>query len=340
MIGIPISHRQTSQRRGGYVLVLVAMLMFGLMAMAAVVIDLGFARLTQRQMQTAADTAALEGLRGEGMSSVAYSDRQDAAETLIAWTFDDNLDPSDGDSSSSGGDAAFGAGPLVSFSAGAVDPSLHASETMTVDANNRAYKPVVGRGTETPGEFRVHLQRGANDQDTNLYSNGPAVPYLFARGSRLDRQVIGNGITVRGESIARSLPAVRVGAPVGSLPGVVPVAFALADWGATPINPVIITSDVSQGLSIGASISVGAAATPPTTGYCVVYDSATLRVIGFGLLGQAVTVDGVVAQRNATASLSAASDSLAALSVAQRIDVVNANRTLTHALSSPVLVRN
>ncbi|MEZ6090005.1 MAG: Tad domain-containing protein [Pirellulaceae bacterium] len=44
-------------------MVLLAMLLFGLFAMAALVIDLGFARLTQRQMQVAADSAALEGLR-------------------------------------------------------------------------------------------------------------------------------------------------------------------------------------------------------------------------------------------------------------------------------------
>ena len=36
---------------------------FGLMGLAALVIDMGFARLAQRQMQTAVDSAALEGLR-------------------------------------------------------------------------------------------------------------------------------------------------------------------------------------------------------------------------------------------------------------------------------------
>ena len=40
-----------------------------LLALAALVIDLGFARLTQRQMQTAADSAALEGLRWQNVQT-------------------------------------------------------------------------------------------------------------------------------------------------------------------------------------------------------------------------------------------------------------------------------
>jgi len=50
--------RVSGRRRSGNVLVL-----FGLFAMAALVIDVGFARLTQRQMQTAVDSAARERLR-------------------------------------------------------------------------------------------------------------------------------------------------------------------------------------------------------------------------------------------------------------------------------------
>ena len=49
--------------RAGYALVLFLMMVFGLMGLAALVIDMGFARLAQRQMQTAVDSAALEGLR-------------------------------------------------------------------------------------------------------------------------------------------------------------------------------------------------------------------------------------------------------------------------------------
>lgn len=56
-------NRPARRRSAGYALVLVVLLLFGLMGLAALVIDIGFARLAQLQMQAAADTAALEGLR-------------------------------------------------------------------------------------------------------------------------------------------------------------------------------------------------------------------------------------------------------------------------------------
>ncbi|MDB5341643.1 MAG: hypothetical protein JWP89_20 [Schlesneria sp.] len=46
-------------RRGGQSLVLFVMVLFGLLALAALVIDLGVARVSQRQMQSIADAAAL-----------------------------------------------------------------------------------------------------------------------------------------------------------------------------------------------------------------------------------------------------------------------------------------
>ncbi len=50
-------------QRAGYTLALFLMMFFGIMGLAALVIDMGFARLAQHQMQTAVDSAALEGLR-------------------------------------------------------------------------------------------------------------------------------------------------------------------------------------------------------------------------------------------------------------------------------------
>ena len=57
-----VARKTRGHNRGGYVLVLFVLLLFGIFAMAALVIDIGFARLAQRQMQTAADAAALEGI--------------------------------------------------------------------------------------------------------------------------------------------------------------------------------------------------------------------------------------------------------------------------------------
>ena len=62
-LGIGSVRQRRRPDRAGYALVLFLMMFFGLMGLAALVIDIGFARLAQRQMQTAVDSAALEGLR-------------------------------------------------------------------------------------------------------------------------------------------------------------------------------------------------------------------------------------------------------------------------------------
>ena len=120
----PLALRST--RRSGYTLVFFATMLFGIMAFAALVIDIGFARLTQRQMQIAAASAAVEGLRGEGV--VAYADRRDAARDFVHWHFDDDLDatgtyPSDDDGAFDSGSGQFGAGPAVQFSGGKDAPA-------------------------------------------------------------------------------------------------------------------------------------------------------------------------------------------------------------------------
>jgi hypothetical protein len=320
---------------------LVALLLFGLMAMAALVIDMGFARLAQRQMQTAADAAALEGLRGEGNAMLRFEMRQEAAAELIAWTFDEDLDASNGDIGARGDGGAFGAGPVIEFFGGAGDPSLFAGQLITVDPNNSAYKPVVQRGLETPGRHRVSLQRGGVlDNAAGLYSQGPSVPFLFARGSLLNRELIGNGIVVRSVATAEAKNAVKVWRSATSILRIEPIAYEIANWDASPTNAVAITSSVSGGLAIGELITTGATTTPTATGYCAIFDSSNNRVVGFGLLGQPSPPTGVVASGNASSRLSDAWDVLGTLSESDRGAVVTANQSLAHALMAPVLVRN
>ena len=76
-------HRGKAADRAGYALVLFVLIFFGLMGLAALVIDMGFARLAQRQMQTAADSAALEGLRWRDFSTDQYR-RNMQAKSLAA----------------------------------------------------------------------------------------------------------------------------------------------------------------------------------------------------------------------------------------------------------------
>lgn len=313
--------------RRGYTLVFFAMMLFGIMAMAALVIDIGFARLTQRQMQIAADSAAVEGLRGEGV--LDYDRRWAAARDFVHWHFDDNLDstgtyPADDDGAFDTGSGLFGAGPLVEFSGGAADPSLVASQFMAVDPANPVHKPVALDGTQSAaGSFHVALRRGTTDTPTaDLYANGPAVPYLFARGSLINRQLINNGITVRGTGRAESRRALSIGIadddPTPALPGLVPLTLELSYWNglrtslpdSQPIAGGVIGISAGRCFAIAAfdtmPLTIGrmlpAASVPADgnyTGYVPIYAeitaSSTLRVVGFGKAEVVVSDSGTLA---------------------------------------------
>jgi hypothetical protein len=124
------------------VLVQVALLVFALCGMLSLVIDIGYARLSQSQMQTAADSAALEGMRnrdairnGAGQPVAFASDcvRRAAANRIVRRTFDDDFDTESGDP-----DYQFGAGPVVDVTEGVT--SVHALQTMTIPEQH-VYKP-------------------------------------------------------------------------------------------------------------------------------------------------------------------------------------------------------
>ena len=127
-------------------LVQMAVLTVVLCGLLSLVIDVGYARLTQGQMQSAADAAALEGLRkrdvgvrnpvtGQTINDAFASDcvRRASASRIVGWTFDDNFDPSDGDA-----DYQLGAGPVVGLTEGAT--TLHALQTVSV-RDPPVYKP-------------------------------------------------------------------------------------------------------------------------------------------------------------------------------------------------------
>src|SRR5258705_5452742 len=100
-------------------------------AMLSLIIDIGYARVAQGQMQNAADAAAIEGIRQR--DAVADRARREAVNTVVGWTFDDNFDPTDGDA-----DFQFGAGPVLDLTEGAT--SLHGLQTSSVP-DQHVYKP-------------------------------------------------------------------------------------------------------------------------------------------------------------------------------------------------------
>lgn len=96
--------RHIRQRRGT-TLVLFAVLLFALLPMMALVVDLGIVRVTQRQMQTAVNVAAIEGLRHR--DSKTDVERRETARDTVKQLFDDNLDPTTPSTGFSAGPQAF-----------------------------------------------------------------------------------------------------------------------------------------------------------------------------------------------------------------------------------------
>jgi hypothetical protein len=127
-------------------LVQFALIVFALCALLSAVIDIGYARLTQGQMQSAADAAALEGIRKRDVgvrnpvTGVTVNDpfasdciRRAAANRIVRYTFDDDLIPADGDA-----DYQFGAGPVMDMTEGVT--SAHALQIVSVPETH-VYKP-------------------------------------------------------------------------------------------------------------------------------------------------------------------------------------------------------
>lgn len=355
--------------RGGYTLVFFAMLMFALMGLAALVIDIGFARLTQRQMQTAVDAAALEGLRGE--DTVPYSERQDAARKIASWHFDDDLDTASDDGAFDTGSGQFGAGPDVDFAGGAGELSLGASQTMSVDPDNPVYKPTFTDGTSSPIGFQVAMRRGGTGiPEADVYSVGPALPYLFARGSMINRQLIQNGVTVRATGIADARPATTVGVDIpGLVTGAQRFAIRETTWSSLPADDSDPMTDDSVVVTVD-GMNLGSTPTPmrrlgetvtlspvpeAADGFVAIFDDVqgTNRVIGFGLANITVEspteiritshcpVGGIVAAENATATLGMVSPEVNSLSGSEQAEILMKNRDLNDndVVFAPVSVR-
>lgn len=115
------------QSRSGQSLLVMVLLLVVLAGVMALTLDFGFVLMSRRQMQSAVNTAALEGGRDiDGMG------RENARE-FVRNTFDDDLDPSHNAST-------IGAG---------IEHSL-----VQRDANDR---PVLGQGTGSQGVFQNRL---------------------------------------------------------------------------------------------------------------------------------------------------------------------------------------
>lgn len=234
--------------RSGAVMVLFVMLTFGVLTLCGLVLDLGIARLSIVQMQSAADGAAIRGVRDfDPEDPDSDQQRRLNAALQTAQVFDDDFDLT--------ADARnFGAGPVLDMQGGIGD--VNASQTIVIPESpvydpelelnlaNEAYGDMVAgtydasqphgenslyqRDDFTPqsdGEsFLVRLRR-TNDFDgldniEQVSSSGPNLPFLFARGGLMAANSPEtyaprhHGMTVRATAIAGGRKAMQVGVPV------------------------------------------------------------------------------------------------------------------------------
>jgi len=261
----------TLHRRRGVVLVLFALLVFALMGLAALLIDMGIARLTQRQMQSAADTAALEGLRGRDPATLD-PDRTLASE-LVKIQFDDDLNSAHGDH------MQFGAGPRLTLidTQGVSDVgNLNAGQLLTV-GDPPVYKPVLQLNAEdaVPGDLvsgsyqgdllphgesadyvredfvphsvdlalprnalLVRLRRTNDfqglDDLSGVSSSGEALPLLFGRGTLIQAADPSSGYSARHHGISVRATAIAQARPALTV-GPVIVDGELAVDGIAPV---------------------------------------------------------------------------------------------------------
>jgi len=290
--------------RRGYVLVLFAMLFWVILGMAALVIDLGLARVKLRQMQTATDTAAIEALRGGYATSTPDSNEAlDDAYRFFAYALDNR-------------------GNQFNWS---TVPTTYETREVRYDNPNRANQ-LVGPKLSDPrvslplrmGEF-IASQTDSNESVRAVYRRGtttegenasPALPWLFGRGTFLHHtntnDLLQRGMTFQAESLAKTNPTMTFGAAVPSagFEGVT-LACDASDW---PDSPMIwdIPSAERGLLLVGTELSPGTPRIPDatTSAYvAIVADNPAdiaNRVIGFGRLENGDPVDAHVVAENAT----------------------------------------
>lgn len=241
-----------STRRRGTVLTWFAIFLFVLLPLMTIIVHLGMVTLTRRQMQNAANSAAIEGLRGRDEEGLTETERRERVRDLVSAIYDDNLN-------SDGADALrLGAGPIIGFDNESTDIALPGtnfiaartvrSENLSVydpslelnTADNEQHGDMVSgqydpagshsedntyqRGDFVPDgindAFLVRLRRTNNpsslDALADISSSGPTIPFLFGRGPYGGTDFLNRrerGTIVRATAIAQEQPVITVGVP-------------------------------------------------------------------------------------------------------------------------------
>lgn len=250
--------------RRGTVLVQFACFSFALLAIAGLAIDTGFVFLTQRQMNSAVDTIALEGLRNRDDGQEKWREKAQKMGIYLD-TFQ----------ASSGGPLRYGSGPTVDFSGGIdiagtdfkaaqtyqVGDSKHLAANIQPNAaNNPKGDMVSGTFGNSPFEdppntlaakagnsFQVQLRRAKDAPIAGELSASAPVPYLFARATMVNPDAKGKGVSVRAITVADARPVLSIGRNNTSVSGVAPFALDRVVWEGLVLNtPSSATIDTNS----------------------------------------------------------------------------------------------
>lgn len=261
--------------RRGQVLGYAALLLVALVGVTALVIDLGIVYLTRQQMQSAAELAALEGLRwrdelpaewladpatvaqigalaggphpalpqDDSVEWRAWRDaaRRWAAARAVRLRFDDNLNPDDGDAMN------FGAGPNVSYTGGTpVAPQFNAGQTIAPAA---AYKPALEPNpTNAPAGDLV-----AGNYTEPAVAGGHAEAADYARAD-FQPSTAGDAFLARlRRSDEAAPPGASRGAPVPTLWARGVLARAETRFDGTPVAETALYDRKARGLVVRAA---------------------------------------------------------------------------------------
>ncbi|UBM37029.1 Tad domain-containing protein [Bremerella sp. TYQ1] len=297
--------RCLQRQRQGYVLVLFAMLLWIVLGMAALVIDLGLARVHFRQMQSATDTAAIAGLREE----LTGDSNRDKPRWLAAQTFHPNIDQNF--ESYATQQSVLSINNDLPPSGGVVEdprgkrwiPNL-ASNAENVPNGDLEY-------SETERTFIARIRRSAVAPVDGVRNDSMPQPYLFGRATirtpSRPSEAIYRGICLRSASIASITPALAMGPPIvkqdGEPVGGVQYAASLDEWNDSIVHAIIIAEGkLPSWYSVG-NIAPDQELDPATspTGYVAIYaPSVSDRIVGFGFVIDGEPQAGHVAETNAT----------------------------------------
>ena len=284
------------------------MILFGILGFAALVIDIGFARLTARQMKQATDIAALEGLRVtdvDAASPETFAGRDAATETgrrqvaadIVTVLFDDDFDTATDVRN-------FGAGPQVNLTGGIpLNDEFNASALLSLP-DPPVYKPnlQLNAANEPDGDIvtqdeslTVRLRRDSTAVRANEVSNGGPIPFLFGRGTLMSSGRKASGVALEVTSTAETQPVVRVGIQQTvngvTIPGSVNFGMSRVIWESLPANTPaslpLVAGNAGGTATVLTQIGQVAAIAPTPfngDGYCPIVENigGTSRVIGFG----------------------------------------------------------